>query len=94
MKNCDNKAIGIAQNNCIKYELHRTLHKMQNGFTVLRQFTNNIVDLDAAARKFGCSSRASELPLIALWDFATAFPSLAHAVKVVIFLLRLRHIVT
>lgn len=39
----------------------------------------NVVDLDAYARVQGLPELAPRLPALAFWDFAAAFPSIAHA---------------
>ena len=41
--------------------------------------TQNVVDLDAAARIYGTCSERMAIPILAFWDFGSAFPSLAHA---------------
>ena len=41
--------------------------------------TQNVVDLDAAARIYGSSEERMMMPILAFWDFGSAFPSLAHA---------------
>jgi hypothetical protein len=44
-----------------------------------RELTQNIVDLDTAARCFGTASQKDKLPILAFWDGIAAFPSVAHA---------------
>ena len=51
---------------------------IQRGFAPTRNLTNNIPDLDAAARADGRSEFATQIPISLFWDFLTAFPSLAH----------------
>ena len=55
------------------------LHFSQRGFTATRQFTENIIELDVQSRIKGEAAKKLIIPLLALWGFATAFPSLAHA---------------
>jgi hypothetical protein len=52
-------------------------HEVQRGFTRGRNFLKNFIELDARARIMDIHDEA-HLPLIILWDFMAAFPSLAH----------------
>jgi len=49
---------------------------MQRGFVPLRQLIENILILDTSARWFGMRNREA---ILAFFDFAAAFPSVAHA---------------
>jgi len=51
LKNADNKIVAGITNWIIKPVVEEAACKVQNGFTRGRQFLNNVVDLDAAARK-------------------------------------------
>ena len=51
---------------------------LQRGFVPGRQLLENVVDLDAFGRAHGMSSVAGDPAVMAFWDFAAAFPSLAH----------------
>ena len=72
MKNSDNKTIAACTNQKIKRI------KLQNGLIYLRNFLNNVVSIDAMARVYSMDT-SLYLPLIALWDFGAAFPSVLHA---------------
>ena len=79
MKNADNKTICRVLNGLIRHIGTRHVAHIQRGFVAGRQLTQNIVDLDAAARAFGHRELASSAPVLAFWDVAAAFPSLQHA---------------
>ena len=51
----------------------------QNGMVPGRQLADNIIDLDSSARCYGLSETVTDPAVLLLWDFAAAFPSLAHA---------------
>ena len=55
------------------------ISKIQRGFIRGRQFTENIVELDAKAREYSMTVDASNMPALVLWDFAAAFPSVLHS---------------
>jgi len=106
LKNADNKIVAGITNWIIKPVVEEAACKVQNGFTKGRQFLNNVVDLDAAARKdvhnfngdvsdgqfqtarhpnFNDSLKLTHrdllnhMPLLLLFDYAAAFPSVSHA---------------
>ena len=64
-------------------------HASQNGFVRKRQLLQNVVDLDSFARIFStmayCHNRdpanahKMRIAILAFFDFASAFPSIAHA---------------
>ena len=79
LQNTDHKIGTFSVNNCLKMVLPLSLRFSQRGFTATRQFSENITELDVLARIKGVSTRKHMHPVLALWEFATAFPSLAHA---------------
>ena len=79
LKNCDNKSMAAIVNNKLKKTLAKWAHKDQRGFVATRQGLANVVEIDTAARLVDFQVGPGELPAITLFDFAAAFPSLAHA---------------
>ena len=53
-------------------------HHSQRGFITQRNFLQNVLDVDAAARICGIEQRRPDKPTLVLWDIAAAFPSLNH----------------
>ena len=78
MKNKDNTTISAVTNNSLKFDIARDACSTQRGFLPGRNFVNNIVDLDAVARIYASDSSLFH-PVLAFWDFGSAFPSLIHA---------------
>ena len=78
LKNTDNKIITSAVNNCLKHGIARDACHLQRGFLPGRHFTDNIVELDAFSRTYAMDSSLT-YPVLALFDFGSAFPSLIHA---------------
>ena len=77
LKNTDNKTIAGVTNNAMKHPIAKSANKLQNGFVVGRTFLNNVTLLDTTAR--GYSMCCPQLrPIIALFDFIAAFPSVLH----------------
>ena len=79
MKNSDNKTVGSVFNDKMKPVLSKQLCKLQRGFVPGEQLIENVLDLDTASRIHGMQSSAALKPILALWDFAAAFPSVLHA---------------
>ena len=79
MKNSDNKIVGSVLNDKLKPILSKQTCKLQRGFVPGRQLIENVLDLDTASRIHSIQSSPAMLPVIALWDFAAAFPSILHA---------------
>ncbi len=52
---------------------------VQRGFIPNRNFVQNVIHLDVAARSFGTWLGQAQLPAVACWDFAAAFLSQARA---------------
>ena len=77
LKCSDNKVIAGVANHTWKSMLADQLGQAQRGFLSGRYPSLNILDLDAWCRKLSFPG-ASELPLLVLFDFAAAFPSISH----------------
>ena len=58
--------------------LARGVCPLQRGFVPGRQLLANVVDLDAFGHAHGMSSVVGDPAVLAFWDFAAAFPSLAR----------------
>ena len=43
-----------------------------------RQLAQNPIDFDSAARSLGHAGAVANIPVLAFWDLAAAFPSVAH----------------
>ena len=87
LKNSDNKIATAAVNNCAQPVIVHSVHKFQNGFVKGRQLLQNVVDLDALARilsmnasmfNSGADLNKLKVAILAFFDFAAAFPSVAH----------------
>ena len=61
-----------------KGPLARGACPLQRGFVAGRHLLANVVDLDAHGREHGMASCVGDPAVLAFWDFAAAFPSLAH----------------
>ena len=87
LKNTDNKIIvGVAVSKLTPAAKINT-HHTQNGFVGGRNFLKNVLDLDSVARimsmLFGfrghsAHTETSSIPIMPLFDFEAAFPSVAH----------------
>ena len=77
LKNTDNKTLCGVLNAAIKQPLHKFSCHLQRGFIAGRNFVNNIVDLDTAIRCYDMSTPQT-YPLLAFFDFGSAFPSVLH----------------
>ena len=80
LKNCDAKLITAVACRAAKKVLAKRTCQVQRGFVPGRQLLSNVIDIDAAGRKFGLPPKRIQpgVPCIALLDFAAAFPSVAH----------------
>jgi len=78
LKNSDNKTVAGVVNNRFAGALFNWSDAAQRGFVRGRQGLMNIVDIDTYARIVTMLSAANCIPLLVLFDFATAFPSVAH----------------
>ena len=92
LKNTDNKTLTGIINLNMQPAIRSGAHTTQRGFIGGRQLTQNVVDLDFSAREQAIftSSQSSavnlasipeecRIAILAFFDFATAFPSVAHA---------------
>ena len=86
-KNTDNKIIVLANVLALERQYCRITHKAQNGFVPGRNFLNNLVDVDAAARIYSmkhmgagplCARSPRNIPVLSSNDFGAAFPSVLH----------------
>jgi len=86
LKNTDNKLIVAANVKTLEPQYKNITHKCQNGFTNGRNFLNNGLDLDSAARIFSMIFESecrhpndpSNVPVLGAYDFEAAFPSVIH----------------
>ena len=79
LKNSDNKIVAGVGNNRFKILTRDTVHRWQNGFIFQRNFLNNVVTIDAVSRSISFGKEAiARLPILASFDFESAFPSLFH----------------
>ena len=78
LKNSDNKLVCAVMNHKCRKPLAMGACPLQRGFVPGRQLLANVVDLDAFGRAHGMSSAVGDPAVLAFWDFAAAFPSLAH----------------
>ena len=79
LKNCDNKSHAGVINNKLKRPAAAITHHSQRGFVKHRQGLDNVADVDTQARIVDLVSYALGIPAIVLFDYAAAFPSVAHA---------------
>jgi hypothetical protein len=84
LKNCDNKAHAAVTNRQLGGEVAKWAYTDQSGFVVGRQGLDNVIELDTQARIADLEASCNRmlevcmLPVLSLYDFAAAFPSLAH----------------
>jgi len=88
LKNADNKIVTSVEIRCMRAGAQSSTHKTQNGFVPGRIFLNNVLDLDSASRIYSMHfiksghnafNHPALIPILAFFDFAAAFPSVAHA---------------
>ena len=84
-KNTDNKTLaGAVNHTTMSPQISKLADDQQEGFVKRRQIISDIVTLDChtraldAAASFRSDDEISLIPLMLLFDFAAAFPSLAH----------------
>ena len=77
LKNTDVKTIAAVVNSKVKKRVAETLCEVQQGFLMERNFVNNVIKADAWSRTYALRA-VFHLPLLVLFDFAAAFPSIAH----------------
>ena len=78
LKNSDNKVVCAAINHKLRHALTANISPIQRGFVPNRQLVANVADLDAFARVHAMASDRRDQSVLVLWDFAAAFPSVAH----------------
>jgi len=85
LKNSDNKLIVSSNVKSLEPQYQLITHKTQNGFVAGRNFLNNILDLDSAARIFSMvyesecdNNNPSNIPILGAFDYEAAFPSVIH----------------
>eukprot|EP00959_Pyramimonas_sp_CCMP1952_P208299 4357321-Pyramimonas_sp.AAC.1 len=84
LKSTSNKVVAATLNRRITPAIQRVASVVQRGFVAKRNFVNNIVDLDSAARlaavRAACHpSPPRGPPSLLSFDFAQAFPSVSQA---------------
>ena len=95
LKQADNKLVAGVLNFCISPAIAHGAIDIQTGFIHGRILIQNVVDLDFHARMqafdffserkkmqmihISSKGMVNSLPFLLLWDFASAFPSVAHA---------------
>eukprot|EP00973_Karenia_brevis_P000257 35972-Karenia_brevis.AAC.1 len=77
MNNCDNKGICGALNGVTTVAVTKSAHGSQRGFVKNRNYVENALDLDLLSRIYALQNMTCITPILALWDIAAAFPSLA-----------------
>ena len=84
-KNCDNKILAGCVNHVMTPLIAKHADDQQEGFVKGRQGLNNVITVDCHSRAVDAAavslgpSQVESMPLLLLFDFAAAFPSLAHA---------------
>eukprot|EP00973_Karenia_brevis_P049631 6889042-Karenia_brevis.AAC.1 len=78
LKNSDVKAISGSVGYCIMPVICKFAHVFQNGFISGRNFVENVLFLDAAARVAALDQDVMISAAMCLFDFFSAFPSVAH----------------
>jgi hypothetical protein len=78
MKNTDNKSCAGVINTKILKPIAKSANRSQRGFVKGRQGLGNVVDIDTQARILDLNGHPGETPAIAPYDFAAAFPIVAH----------------
>ena len=90
-KNTDNKTVAGVVNPSISRAIAKYAESSQNGFISWRQAVNSIVTLDAQARIQDHIAGHKDIPpihkipIMPLYDFCAAFPSIAHDFMFIIF---------
>jgi len=76
-KDCANKTIGGVSARLLRRSVSQSLCGLQRGFVHGRNFCDDVVSLDSAGRICGRSELA-RVPVLATFDYGTAFPSLSQ----------------
>jgi len=79
LKNSDNKTVAGVTNDKLAGVVAKWSNKAQRGFVRGRQGLQIIVEVDTYARLADMLSQPGLLALMIFFDFAAAFPSIAHA---------------
>ena len=79
LKNKDNMSIAGVINKKFARPIAVCANKAQRGFVKGRQGLDNVVDVDTQARILDFLANGTDVPAIVLYDYAAAFPSVAHA---------------
>ena len=89
LKNTDNKNIMSVNMKRLECTYSKVTHQTQNGFVRGRNFLNNNLDLDSAARLYSIrrefdlcdspGSSAGDIPILGATEYEAAFPSVIHA---------------
>ena len=75
LQNCDRKIIAAVHGRKLTPAMMEGACPSQRGFAPKRTLTQNVIDLDIAARRSDCFTR---LPALVGFDFKAAFPSVWH----------------
>jgi hypothetical protein len=78
LKNSDDKIVCGAWNYKLRGLTQRESCRAQRGF-VPGRLAQNPTDMDVAARIYGVGAGRADKPVLAVWGFKSAFPSLSHA---------------
>ena len=78
LKNADNKTIAGITNCALSPKIATWADESQRGFVTGRNGLDNVVDLDSASRRLDLLATPGLIPILVFWDFAAAFPSIAH----------------
>ena len=78
LKNSDNKIICGTINWTVRSAISSRLCSIQRGFKRGAQLIENILDVDTSARISGLPAHQHLTPLLILFDFLAAFPSVSH----------------
>jgi len=83
-KDASNKSIASVVNRAWRTTLAEELDPCQQGFLAGRTPSRNIVDIDYKGRCFALEPEGPD-PVIVLFDFMAAFPSLSHCLIFLLF---------
>ncbi len=78
-KNTDNNIVCAIWNHALRSQVARLACPLQRGLVAGRRLLQHVPDLDVAARIVGGPMNAIRLPMLVLFDFMAAFPSVALA---------------
>ena len=78
LKNSDNKIVSSVGNFSLSAPIALGSCRLQRGFIRGRQLIHNVLDLDTDGRCLAMQEDRHAKSVFVFWDFAAAFPSLAH----------------